>query len=281
MKIAIQGGLASFHDMAARAYFPDFEIDIIECRTFRQQCSALTNGLADYAVMAIENSLAGSILPNYALLENFPVKIVGEVYLQIHQHLMAFPGQRLTDIESVRSHPMALHQCSEFLESQMQIRSVETHDTAESAAEIRKKKLKRVAAIASRLAAERYQLEILAQSIENDNQNYTRFLVLEKEQTKKHLETPNKASLMFHVKDEVGALADVLDVFRDRALNLALIQSTPIMGRPDEYAFHVDVTWQQQDDFTKALQDISRLTRELKILGKYRAGTKPNGKEQN
>lgn len=274
MKIAIQGGAASFHDMAAREHFTNSEIDFIHCRTFKQQCNKLANGHADFAVMAIENSLAGSILPNYGLLEEFPIIIVGEIYLQIQQHLMALPGQQLSDIESVRSHPMALHQCSDFLETHSQIRSVETHDTAESADEIRKKNLQGVAAIASSLAAERYQLAILAESIENDKLNYTRFLVLEKENGGAPQGLSNKASLVFYVQDTVGALADVLDIFRDCSLNLALIQSTPIMGRPDEYAFHVDVNWQRENDFAKALQKISPLTKELKVLGKYRAGTK-------
>ena len=281
MKIAIQGGEASFHDMAAREHFMGSEIDLIECWTFRQQCTALAKGHADCAVMAIENSLAGSILPNYGLLEELPIIIVGEIYLRIQQHLMALPGQSLSDIESVRSHPMALHQCSGFLETHSQIRSIETHDTAESAGEIREKNLQGVAALASSLAAERYQLAILAESIENDKLNYTRFLVLEKENSRVNPSLSNKASLVFHVGDKIGALADVLDIFRDCLLNLALIQSTPIMGRPDEYAFHVDVNWQRENDFAKALQKISPLTKELKVLGKYQAGTKPNCKEQN
>ncbi len=279
MKIAIQGGEASFHDMAVREHFTDSEIDLIQCWTFRQQCTELAKGRADCAVMAIENSLAGSILPNYGLLEEFPITIVGEIYLQIQQHLMALRGQRLSDIETVRSHPMALLQCSNFLENHSQIRSVETHDTAESACEIREKNLKGVAAIAGTLAAERYQLAILAESIENDKLNYTRFLILEKENGGTQQDLSNKASLVFHVGNTVGALSNVLDIFRDCSLNLALIQSTPIMGRPDEYAFHVDINWQREDDFAKALQKIRRLTKELKVLGKYRAGTKPNSKE--
>lgn len=276
-RIAIQGGEASFHDMAARAYFTERPIDLIECTTFRQQFVEIVEGRAEYAVMAIENSLAGSILPNYALLEEFPVSIVGETYLPIQQHLMALPGQSLANITTVRSHPMALHQCSRFLHSREHLASIETHDTAQSAQEIREKNLKGVAAIAGRLAAERYQLEILAESIENDKLNYTRFLVLLKETGQPQLDLPNKASLMFHVKDEVGALAKVLNIFRDGALSLALIQSTPIMGRPEEYAFHVDVKWQGESDFANALQKVKKATKELKVLGKYRAGIKPSG----
>ncbi len=151
MKIAIQGGAASFHDMAAREHFTDSEIDFIHCRTFKQQCNKLANGHADFAVMAIENSLAVSILPNYGLLEKNSITITGEIYLQIQQHMMALPGQQLSDIESVRSHPMALHQCSDFLETHSQIRSVETHDTAESAGDIHEKNLQGVAAMPAAL----------------------------------------------------------------------------------------------------------------------------------
>jgi len=138
-RVAIQGGKASFHDMAARQYFTDARIELSECRTFRQQVKQLVDGEVDYIVMAIENTLAGSILPNYGLLLNSPVTIIGEVYLRIQQNLMALPGQKLTDIKKVMSHPMALHQCNEFLENHPELMSFETHDTADSAREIREK----------------------------------------------------------------------------------------------------------------------------------------------
>ena len=272
-RVAIQGTEASFHDIAAREYFGS-SINLVECRTFRQQCQELVAGGADYALMAIENSLAGSILPNYGLLEEFPISIAGEVYIQIQQHLLALPGQTLTDITSVRSHPIALQQCSEFLEAHPQIRSIESHDTATSAKGISGKQLKGVAAIASRSAAERFGLFILAESIENNKANYTRFLILEKGNGQSS-EFPNKASLTFHVKDQVGALAEVLNIFLEYSLNLGLIQSTPIVGRPEEYAFHVDINFQNQTDFLAALKKVGKVTTKLKILGKYQAGAKP------
>jgi len=274
LKIAIQGGPASFHDMAACKYFAEGKIEISPYRTFRQECADLLAGKVDYAVMAIENSLAGCILPNFALLEEMPITIVGETYLQIRQHLMALPGQTLADIESVRSHPMALHQCSEFLEAHPEMRSVETHDTAESAREIRDHELRGVAAIAGDLAAERYRLEILAKSIENIKDNYTRFLVLARAGTVRP-EAANKASLSFHVPHEVGALVNVLSIFSEHSVNLGLIQSVPIPGRPDEYAFHVDLEWQDRRDFDRVLGQAANVTRELHVLGEYKAGERP------
>lgn len=273
-KIAIQGTEASFHDVAAREYFGS-AIDLVECRTFRQQCRELVADGSDYALMAIENSLVGSILPNYGLLEEFPIEIAGEVYIRIQQHLLALPGQRLADIASVRSHPIALQQCSEFLESQPQIRSIESHDTAASAKEIAANQLQGVAAIAGRLAAERFGLVILAESIENNRANYTRFLILEKENDKQVAKLPNKASLTFQVRDRIGALAEVLNIFITYSLNLGLIQSTPMLGRPEEYAFHVDINFQNYTDFLAALKQVGKVTTKLKILGKYQAGAKP------
>jgi len=275
-KIAIQGTEASFHDVAAREYFGS-AIDLVECRSFRQQCRELVADGSDYALMAIENSLVGSILPNYGLLEEFPIEIAGEVYIRIQQHLLALPGQRLADIASVCSHPIALQQCSEFLESQPQIRSIESHDTAASAKEIAANQLQGVAAIAGRLAAERFGLVILAESIENNRANYTRFLILEKENDKQVAKLPNKASLTFHVRDRIGALAEVLNIFITYSLNLGLIQSTPMLGRPEEYAFHVDINFQNYTDFLAALKQVGKVTTKLKILGKYQAGAKPGG----
>ncbi|MFQ5648987.1 MAG: prephenate dehydratase [bacterium] len=281
-KIAIQGGRASFHDMAARAYFADTEIELKACRTFRQQIQDLLAGEVACAVLAIENTLSGSILPNYSLLQNAAVTIAGEVYLHIRQNLMALPGQALADIEWVKSHPIALHQCSEFLEDHPHLRSVETHDTAESAREIREQRETGVAAIAGTLAAELYGLEILAPSIENIKENYTRFLIIARRDGGHQVSpTANKASLSFHVMHKVGALAQILDILRDNGLNLGLIQSTPIPGRPDEYAFHIDVEWLERPDFDEAVRELAPVTRELRILGEYEVGKKPYDNRQS
>ena len=225
--------------------------------------------------MAIENSLTGSILPNYVLLQRFQLHIQGEIYLRIKQNLMALPGQELSDIHTVRSHPIALEQCSDFLSETPQINCIESFDTAESAREIRESNLLGAAAIASALAAQIYKLTILAASIENVKQNYTRFLVLTADD--QNTETSaNKASLSFHVSHEVGALADILNIFRDHAINLGLIQSVPIPGRPDEYTFHVDVEWQDRNKFEQAMEKVRRGAKELTILGEYRAGLRPS-----
>ena len=274
-RVAIQGGQASFHHVAANLYFGKDGLELCESRTFRQQCLAVVERRADVAVMAIENSLTGSILPNYVLLQRFQLHIQGEIYLRIKQNLMALPGQELSDIHTVRSHPIALEQCSDFLSETPQINCIESFDTAESAREIRESNLLGAAAIASALAAQIYKLTILAASIENVKQNYTRFLVLTADD--QNTETSaNKASLSFHVSHEVGALADILNIFRDHAINLGLIQSVPIPGRPDEYTFHVDVEWQDRNKFEQAMEKVRRGAKELTILGEYRAGLRPS-----
>lgn len=275
-KVAIQGGRASFHDAAVRKAFPDRELEISECWTFRRQIQMLVEGDVTYALMAIENSLSGSILPNFALLERTPVTIIGEVYLQIVQNLMALPGQSLQQIEVVKSHPIALHQCSDFLEANPHLRVIESYDTAESAREIREQQQMGVAAIASAMAAELYHLDLLAPGIENIKDNYTRFLLLSSTKSAPEVSaSANKASLSFSVMHKVGALAQVLNVFRDNGLNLGLIQSIPIPGRPDEYSFHVDVEWMEKADYDDAIKELGGLTRNLKILGEYKSGNKP------
>ena len=274
MKIAIQGGQTSFHDMASRQYFNGRPVELLECRTFRHLCNALQEKEADFAVMAIENSLVGSILPNYALLQEYPLHIIGETYLHIRQHLMALPGQTLADIHHVRSHPMALHQCSYFLEEHPEIRAIETFDTAESAREIRENNTEGVAAIASKLAAERYELEILAEEIENLKQNYTRFLILSRKVANNGI-VPNKASINFHLKHQVGALAEVLDIFRKFRINLTLIQSIPMLGHPNEYAFHIDLEWPERESFEQSLSVVRHFSKEIRILGIYPKGVLP------
>jgi prephenate dehydratase len=274
MRIAIQGGQASFHDMATQQYFTGRQVEILACQTFRQLCNQLLEKEADFAVMAIENSLVGSILPNYALLQEYPFFIIGETYLHIQQNLMALPGQSLADIQYIRSHPMALHQCSEFLESHPEIRVIETTDTAESAREIREKGMKGVAAIASKIAAERYELEIVAQEIENLKQNYTRFLVLSRRAENNGM-VPDKASINFLLKHQVGALAEVLDIFRKFRINLTLIQSIPLLGHPNQYAFHVDLEWLEQEAFEQSLSVIRHFSKEVRVLGIYPKGALP------
>jgi len=273
MKVAIQGGQASFHDVAARRFFAHTDLQLVECQTFRQEFAELSKGCADFVVMAVENTLAGSLLSNYALVAQFDATIVGEIYLQIKQNLMALPGQAIEEIRTVRSHPIALQQCSEFLEKQTHMRALESADTADSARQICEQRLTGTAAVASMRAAELYDLTVLVESIENIKDNYTRFWILARHKEAKH--EGEKASLVFHVKHEVGALARVLNTLCDHSLNLGLIQSVPIPGRPDEYAFHVDIEWNERKQFESALPQIKQETSYLYVLGQYKAGEKP------
>lgn len=274
LRIAIQGGKASFHDMATRRYFSGSSVELAECHSFRQLCESLVQKKVDMGVMAVENTLVGSILPNYSLLEEYPLYITGETYLRIEQNLMALPGQTIDDIKFIKSHPMALLQCSDFLEAHPHIRSVETFDTAESAREIRQKDQKGVAAIASKMAANRYQLSIIKEDIENLKQNYTRFLVLiRKEEKNGH--AGRKASINFRVSHRVGSLVDALNVFRHNNINMTLLQSIPIPGSPNEYAFHVDMEWEQESDFFHAIEQTQTFCKEVTILGIYEAGAIP------
>lgn len=269
-RVAIQGIAASFHELAAFTYFSG-PVDTIECLTFHALCEALNKGEATHAVMAIENSIAGSILPNYFLLQQYHFNIVGELYVPIHLHLAALPGAKLKDIRTIESHPMAIRQCSEFLQRMPDIAIRESDDTALSARRIRDNKLKDVAAIANTQAAERFGLQILEKGIETHRKNFTRFLVL----TRSRTEAPgsNKASLSFEVANEVGSLADVLVVFRDHQINLTKIQSIPIVGRPQEYTIHVDVEWSRRERYDEAMRRVLRETRNLNVLGEYKKAT--------
>ena len=266
MKIAIQGGRASFHDIAARKYFNE-EIETVKCRTFRQICTELVEGKVDYSLMAIENSIAGSILPNYSLLKEHNLFICGEYKMQIHQNLMALPGQKIENLHKVMSHYMALSQCREFLDPYTNIELEEFHDTADSAKEIFEKNLKGVGAIAGDYAAEIYGLEILAHNIETIPENYTRFLVLRKD--KKIEGVCNKATINFELPNQVGSLAKTLQTVVDYGINLTKIQSIPIIGRPDQYTFYADCTWENSDQMRRCFITLRDTLPSLDIMGEY------------
>lgn len=265
-KVAIFGTAASYHDLAAQKFYGQ-EVDIVECFTFRQCCEMLKVNNVDYAVMAIENSIAGSILSNYNLIDEYDLRIIGEQYLKIELHLLALAGVKMEDLEYIHSHPMALAQCSEFLVRYPQMKIIEQGDTASCVKNIRDKNLRNTAAIANSLAAETYGLSVLASNIENNKQNFTRFIVLSKGDSKP--EYPNKASLCFRLKHEVGTLSDVLNVIRKNGITLSKIQSVPVMGEPMEYAFHTDVEWEQYSQFQEALKKIQKKTRDFSVLGEY------------
>ncbi|WP_026464564.1 prephenate dehydratase [Adhaeribacter aquaticus] len=273
LKIAIQGGPASFHDVVAQQYFAPQTIDIIPCMTFQRVFALVKNGEADFGVIAIENYLAGSILGNYTLLHDYPVSIVGEAYLPIEQNLLALPGQTLEDIRIVRSHPMALLQCTNFLEEHSYMQAIESADTAESAREIRENNLSGVAAIASRAAAALYGLDIVEECIENYKENYTRFMVISGKPLK-DVSGANKASVNFQLHHRAGELANILDVFRELHINLSLIQSIPIISDPNEFTILLDLEWEDYNEFTAAIEKIRPMVVEIKILGIYKRGVK-------
>lgn len=266
-KVAIQGIATSFHEVAAIQYFGD-GIQTVECFTFHDLCESLKSGEADYAMMAIENSIAGSILPNYFLLQQYHFSILGEVYLPIHMHLLALPGVRLKDIKTIESHPMAIRQCSDYLHRLANVEIRESDDTALSAKKVGELKLKDTAAIANEYAAKKYGLAVLEKRIETHKKNFTRFLVLsKKEQGSKGV---NKASLSFEVANEVGSLADALMIFKNQGISLSKIQSVPIIGKPSEYTIHIDVEWRRRKSYDDALYQILRQVKNLNVMGEYK-----------
>jgi prephenate dehydratase len=266
LKVAIQGIATSFHEVAAQTYFDD-SIESVECLSFHALCESLKKGESDFAVMAIENSIAGSILPNYFLLQEYHFSIIGEVYLPIHMHLLALPGVKLSDIRSIESHPMAIRQCSDFLFRLKNVEIRESDDTAVSARKVKEKKLTDTAAIANEHAAKKFGLQILEKRIETNKKNFTRFLILAK--GRQILKDANKASLCFEVEDEVGSLADALMTLRNNQINLSKIQSIPIVGRPSEYSIHIDVEWKKRKNYDDAIKQLLRQVRNLNVLGEY------------
>jgi prephenate dehydratase len=272
-RIVIQGGYGAFHEIAAYAYFDNEDIEIVPRDTFKDLFTALKQGKVDYGITAIENSIAGSILPNYNLLLESDLKIVGEIYLRIKQNLVALPGQTIKDIKEVHSHPMAILQCQRFFDDYPEIKLVDTADTALSAKEISDKKIMGVAAISSARAAERYLLTIIAEGIETHNRNYTRFLILKNRNGETHnVNEVNKASLTFALAHKIGSLSKVLSILSYYDINLAKVQSMPIIGEDWEYQFFVDVEIDNYQLYIQAIEAIKPFTSDLQILGEYLKG---------
>ncbi|WP_029450000.1 prephenate dehydratase [Cellulophaga baltica] len=269
LKIAIQGVKGSNHHQVAKDYFGE-HIELVECMSFDELVCQTLSGRADKAVMAIENSIAGSIIPNYALIHHNNLHVIGEHFLNIHHNLMVLPGQKIEDINEVHSHPMALLQCKDFLKSYPHIKLVEAVDTAETAQQIQEKQLINIAAIAPRAAAELYGLEIIANEIQTITNNSTRFLIINKENKELPPEEINKASIRFIADHKRGSLAALLNVMSDCNLNLTKIQSLPVIERPWKYAFFVDITFDAYQDFSKAKSLLEIMTEEFKILGEYK-----------
>lgn len=272
-RIAIQGGYGAFHEIAAYGYFENEDIEIVPRNTFKDLFKALKQGKVDFGITAIENSIAGSILPNYTLLLESNLQIVGEIYLRVKQNLVALPGQTIRDIREVFSHPMAILQCQRFFDDHPDIRLIDTIDTALSAKEIAEKKMKYAAAISSAKAADKYGLEIIAESIETHKKNYTRFLIL-KGKNGENLDTKaiNKASLTFALAHKIGGLSKVLSILSYYDINLAKVQSMPIIGQDWEYQFYVDVEIDNYRHYYQAIEAIRPFTSGLTILGEYLKG---------
>lgn len=269
LKVAIQGIKGSNHHQVAKDFFGD-NIELLECSSFDAVVDTLLSGEADKGIMAIENSIAGSIIPNYNLVYHNNLHVIGEHYLNIHHNLMVLKGTTFDDIEEVHSHPMALLQCKEFFKAHSQIKLVESVDTAETAKRIQEESLGNIAAIAPKMAAELYGLDIIADNIQTIVNNSTRFIILKKKNKVLPKEEIDKASLRFMTDHKRGSLATVLNVMSDCNMNLTKIQSLPVIETPWKYAFFVDVTFDKYEQFAKAKSLLQIMAEDFRVLGEYK-----------
>lgn len=274
LKVTIQGVAGCFHDAAAREYFPKQEIETVPFNSFPDMFEALDSDASLVGIVAIENTIAGSILQNHELLRQHNLRIIGEHKKRISHVLSALPGQRLENLSEVNSHPMALMQCEQFLRKHKNLKMIESFDTAGSAKEIAEKNLLGHAAVCGEYAAELYGLEILERGIETNKKNFTRFLIvtnslLASEIGPKETEI-NKSSIVFTLPHTGGALSKVLTILSFYDINLSKIQSVPIIGREWEYRFYVDLTFKSMVRYHQAIEAVRPLTNELVILGEYK-----------
>ena len=270
-KVAIQGYEGSFHQVAARHFFGK-NVEVITCDTFRQVVQLGEDAkLSDGAVMAIENSIAGSILPNYNLLQKSKLQVIGEVYLSISQNLLTYPGVKLEDIKEVHSHPMAILQCLDYLEK-YNWKLVESEDTALSAKVVHQNKSKYTAAIASKLAAQMFDLNIIKPDIHTLKNNITRFLIVSPANAKIAVEQANKASIYFQTDHSKGILAKVLAKIAQGNVNLSKLQSMPIPGSTFKYGFYADLEFDNKKQIEKVLEALKGLTNSIRIFGMYQKG---------
>ncbi|WP_295333424.1 prephenate dehydratase [Flavobacterium sp.] len=270
-KIAIQGIKGSFHHQVAQQYFERVD-SLDECMSFDDLVKSLVDKRSQKGVMALENSIAGSIIPNYALIDRHDLHIIGEHYLDIHMNLMVLKGQKIEDIKEVHSHPIALLQCAVYFSQYPHIKLVESGDTAETARRIQEQQLKGIGAVAAPIAAELYDLEILAAGIHTVQSNKTRFVIVKTTNKEWPKETINKASVKFELDDTPGSLATVLNVMNNCKLNLTKIQSMPIIDRPFQYSFFVDVIFEKYKHYEKAKNILALMTTHFKVLGEYQKG---------
>jgi len=277
-KVAIQGVSGAFHEIAARQYFEGEEIDILPCITFKDLFKALAADESLLGIIAIENTIAGSLLQNHNLLRESGCMIVGEHKLRIEHNLVALPGQKIEDILEVYSHPIALMQCEDFIDEHRHMKAIESEDTALSAKEIAENKLSGRAAICSALAAEKYGLEIIARGIETNKRNFTRFLMIAEPTLAEAMTNGtllDKSSLVFTLPHEEGSLAKVLSILSFYHVNLTKIQSLPIIGREWEYQFYINLTFDDYTRYRQSLDAIRPLTKDFQLLGEYKAAVTP------
>ncbi|HCV79515.1 prephenate dehydratase [Zunongwangia profunda] len=267
--IGIQGIQGSFHHLVAQQYYGE-DVQVKECMSFQELVQRLVNDETQEAVMAIENSIAGSILPNYALIDENNLHVIGEHYIPIAMNMMALKGQKIDQIKKVYSHPMALLQCKEFFKRYPYIKLIEDADTAEVARRISEKQSKHVAAVASTAAAAIFGLDILAADIHTKKSNATRFLIISKTKKEPNGEKIDKASLKFELESRTGSLVSVLNIMRDFELNMTKIQSMPIIETPWKYSFFIDVTFDDYERFSKAMEVLRMMTEQLRIFGTYK-----------
>ena len=270
-KVTIQGYEGSFHQVAARQFFGK-HVEVIPCATFREVVQIGEDAKqSDGGVMAIENSIAGSILPNYNLLQKSKLQVIGEVFLSISQNLLVYPGVKLEEIKEVHSHPMAILQCLDYLENQ-DWKLVETDDTALSAKHLRERKSKHTAAIASKFAAQLYDLDVIGPDIHTLKNNITRFLIMVPAKQKVEVEDADKASIYFQTDHSKGILSKVLAKIAQGGANLSKLQSMPIPGSTFKYGFYADIEFEQKKQLDKLLVDLKLMTNSFKVFGLYKKG---------
>jgi prephenate dehydratase len=277
-KVAIQGVSGAFHEIAAREFFQGEEIDILPCNTFKELFQSLADDDSLLGIVAIENTIAGSLLQNHNMLRESGCMIIGEHKLRIEHNLAVLPGQKIEDIDEVYSHPIALMQCEDFLDEHRHIKAIESEDTALSAKDIADNKLTRRGAICSSLAAEKYGLEIIAKGIETNKRNFTRFLIIAEPKLAEELTQGvmlNKSSLVFTLPHEEGSLAKVLSILSFYHVNLTKIQSLPIIGEEWKYQFYINLTFNDYTRYRQSLEAIIPLTKDFQILGEYKEAATP------
>lgn len=281
-RIAIQGIQGAYHEIAARKFFKGEDLTIVPCVTFKELFQKMAQDPELLGIVAIENTIAGSLLPNHDLVRKSGTAIIGEQKVRIAHSLAALPGQSIEDIKEIHSHPMALMQSEEFIDSYTHWKAVESDDTAMAAKEIMDNQIKGRAAVCSQLAAKTYQLEVLASSIETNKLNYTRFLIVANPAKAEILlkdVVVNKASMVFTLPHEEGSLAKILAILSFYRINLTKIQSLPILGRAWEYQFYINLTFDDYDRYMQALDAVRPLLKDFQLLGEYVEGAMPNGEE--